>query len=342
MIRDIVRAGIHRPLLGAAVLLGVAWSADAHAQNPSVDADVHEAKLLMEQKRYSDACPKIAESYRREPTGEKIFELGRCHYEQGRIATAYYELREAMDIAQRDGRNDRLRPARAMLDDIETQLPKLNVTVSLKASSLPGFEIKRDGMVIRPQEWGIDIPADPGVHTITASAPGHETMLKTVELRPDGSIEQVSVTSLDPAGMKPKAAAVPAPRRPEAGPEVADRARTSGAIQRTAGLILGSVGVGAIGAGALLGVRAASMQVDSDAHCKGSLCSPEGRDMRNSAETLGTGSTLMFIGGGVATAGGLMLFLTAPPSSSQERSAKGPAVTRIGFGPTGGFLTGEW
>jgi len=340
MIRDIVRAGFRGQVLGAAVLLGMAWSADAHAKNSSADADVREAKLLMEQNRYSDACPKIAESHRREPTGEKIFELGRCHYEQGRIATAYYELREALDIAKRDGRYDRAKPAQAMLDEIEPKLPKLSVTVAIEASSLPGFEIKRDGMVIRPQEWGKNIPADPGVHTILASAPGYEPMLKTVELRADGSVEEISVDGLDPEGVKPKVAAAarpaPAPMRPEA-----DRAGTSGAIQRTAGLIFGGVGVGAIGAGALLGLRASSLQADSDAHCKGSLCNPEGREMRNSAEQLGTGSTLMLIGGGVAAAGGLMLFLTAPTSTSQERAAK-PGVTRVGVGPTGGFISGEW
>lgn len=338
MIRDIVRAGFRRQVLGAAVLLGVAWSSDAHAKNSSADADVREAKLLMEQNRYNDACPKIAESHRREPTGEKIFELGRCHYEQGRLATAYYELREALDIAKRDGRYDRAKPAQAMLDEIEPKLPKLNVTVAFKASSLPGFEIKRDGMVIRPQEWGMNIPADPGVHTILASAPGYEPMLKTVALQADGSVEEISVDGLEPEGMKPKAAlkVLPPPVRPEA-----DRARSSGAIQRTAGLIFGGVGVGAIGAGALLGLRASALQTESDAHCKGSLCNPEGREMRNSAEQLGTGSTLMLIGGGVAAAGGLMLFLTAPTSPSQERAAK-PGVTRVGVGPTGGFVSGEW
>ena len=336
MIRDIVRTRAHRHILGAAVLLGVAWSADAHAKNTSADTDVREAKLLMEQKRYSDACPMIAESHRREPSGEKIFELGRCHYEQGRIATAYYELREAIDIAKRDGRRDRVKPAMTMLEDIEQKLPKLNVTVALKVSSIPGFEIKRDGMALRPQEWGTNIPADPGVHTILATAPGHEPMLHTIELQPDGTVGQISVDKLEPAGQKPRAEA-PRPMRPEA-----DKPKSASAIQRTAGLILGGVGVGAIGAGAVLGLRASTVQAESDAHCKGSLCSPEGRDMRNSAETLGTASTLMLIGGGVATAGGLMLFMTAPAVSSQERAARGPAVTQVGVGPTGGFIAGSW
>jgi hypothetical protein len=335
MNREIVRARAHRQILGAAVLLGVAWSADAHAKNTSADADVREAKLLMEQKRYSDACPRIAESHRREPTGEKILELGRCHYEQGRIATAYYDLREAIDIATRDGRRDRVKQAQAMLDDIEQKLPKLNVTVALKVSSLPGFEIKRDGMALRPQEWGTNIPADPGVHTILATAPGYESQLHTVELRPDGSIAQIGVIEMEPEGQKPKAEA-PRPMRPEAA-----RPKSSSAIQRTAGLIFGGVGVGAIGAGAALGLRASAVQAESDPLCKGSLCSPEGRQMRNNAETLGTGSTLMLIGGGVATAGGLMLFLTAP-TPSQERAAKGPSIVNVGVGPTGGFISGAW
>lgn len=335
MIRDNVRAGSYRHLLGAAALLGLAWSADAHAKNLAPDADLSEAKVLMEQKRYSEACPKLADSYRREPTGEKIFELGRCHYEQGRIATAYWELREAFDIAKRDGRADRMKPAKAMLDDIEPKLPKLHIAVAFKASSLPGFEVKRNGAPIRPQEWGTDLPADPGVHTITAMAPGYEPMIETVELRPDGTTGRISVLSLEPKGAKPKAAA-PAPLRPEA-----DKPSTPWNVQRTAGLVFGGVGVGAIGAGAVLGLRASSVQSDSDAHCKGSQCDPEGRRMRDSAETLGTASTLMLIGGGVAAAGGLMLFLTAP-APSQERTAKGPSITHVGVGPTGGFVNGQW
>jgi hypothetical protein len=63
--------------------------------------------------------------------------------------------------------------------------------------------------------------------------------------------------------------------------------------------------------------------------------------MRNSAETLGTASTLMLIGGGVAAAGGLMLFLTAP-TTSPERTATGAGITHVGVGPTGGFVNGQW
>src|SRR5687767_10731557 len=115
MIRHFLRARTHQAIALTVATLGLAWSAEARAADEVADTLASEAKMLMEQNRYKEACPKLADSHRRAPSGEKIFELARCHNEEGRLATAYYELREAMDIAQRDGRRDRVKAATSML-----------------------------------------------------------------------------------------------------------------------------------------------------------------------------------------------------------------------------------
>jgi hypothetical protein len=332
MFRETLRARIHRPIAAAAVVLGLGWSAEALAADETADALASEAKLLMEQKRYKDACPKLATSHRRDPNGERILELATCHKEEGRIATAYYELREAIDIATRDGRRDRVKIATAMLEEIEPKIPKISVTVSLRAASLPGFQIKRDGMPIRQSEWATSFPVDPGVHTILATAEGRKPMLATVTLTADGLSENVVVLDLDrlesgPAALTP---ALPPSR---------DSSTSSFGVQRTAGVVVGGAGALAVGLGAVLSLRAGAAQRDSEAHCAGNACNAQGRQLRDSAETLGTAGALSLIGGGVMTAGGLLLFFTAPTLS---QPVQGVGVTTVSLGPAGGMIRGQW
>jgi hypothetical protein len=332
MFRETLRARIHRPIAAAAVVLGLGWSAEALAADETADALTSEAKLLMEQKRYKDACPKLATSHRRDPSGERILELATCHKEEGRIATAYYELREAIDIARRDGRRDRVKVATAMLEEIEPKIPKISLTVSLRAASLPGFEIKRDGMPLRQSEWSTSFPVDPGVHTILAKAEGRKPMLKTLELVADGTNANVMVLDLDPVE---QSSTVLTPALPPA----RDKSTSSFGVQRTAGVIVGGAGALAVGLGAVLSVRAGSAQRESEQHCAGNVCNAQGRELRDSAETLGTTGALSLIGGGVMAAGGLLLFFTAP---TMAPPVQGAGVTTVSLGPAGGMIRGQW
>ena len=106
---------IGRLLISALAFSGLALSAEVRAEESETEALAREAKLLMEQKRYSEACPKLVERFRKAPSGEGILEIAECEKEEGRVASAYYSAREALDFAVRDQQPARATTARARL-----------------------------------------------------------------------------------------------------------------------------------------------------------------------------------------------------------------------------------
>jgi hypothetical protein len=82
------------------------------------------------------------------------------------------------------------------------------------------------------------------------------------------------------------------------------------------------MGVGAVGLGlgAFFGVQA--MNAKSDAGCDGNSCPDSAsKSSYEDAQRAGTISTIAFAIGGVALAGGAVLYLTAPSSPEQARAA---------------------
>jgi hypothetical protein len=99
--------------------------------------------------------------------------------------------------------------------------------------------------------------------------------------------------------------------------------------QRVAGLGVGAAGVIGIGIGAFFGLRAMSKQDESNknGHCDAAdTCDPEGLALRSEAITAATVSTIGFIAGGVALAGGVTLFLTAPSGDSPPKATTARAA----------------
>ncbi|MEZ4308280.1 MAG: hypothetical protein R3F14_09575 [Polyangiaceae bacterium] len=86
-----------------------------------------EAKKLLKQGKVAEACRKLEGSYRIDPAGGTVLNLALCHEEEGKIATAWAELKEALAMAKKANRRDRERIARDHLDAIEPKLPYLLV-----------------------------------------------------------------------------------------------------------------------------------------------------------------------------------------------------------------------
>jgi hypothetical protein len=49
---------------------------------------------------------------------------------------------------------------------LERRLPRLTITVTADAQAASGLEVRRDGMLVGPAQWGQAIPVDPGSHTV--------------------------------------------------------------------------------------------------------------------------------------------------------------------------------
>ena len=116
--------------------------------------------------------------------------------------------------------------------------------------------------------------------------------------------------------------------------------------QRTAGIVMGGVGVVGAVLSTVFGVQAFGNSDDSAAHCTTGtpdLCNETGLQLRSDATKVANVSTVAFALGGAAVAGGVVLFVAAP--SKDTGTAGGMqfgAGTSAGASTTGILFHGGW
>jgi len=109
---------------------------------------------------------------------------------------------------------------------------------------------------------------------------------------------------------------------------------------KTAGLVVGAVGIAGLAAGGAFGVLSLTKHSDYTSHCADNLCDPQGLAAHSDAVTYGNVSTGAFIAGGVLVAAGAVLWLTAPKATPTNAGLYlAPAVGR---GEAGLSLGGNW
>jgi hypothetical protein len=310
----------------------------AKAAAAKAAAMYREAVALMDKGKYAIACPKLEEVVRLVPEGigAKIT-LAECFEESGRLASAWAAFGVAEQAAGAAGQRGRQMRARARRDALEPKVAKLTIQVGERARSLEGLSILRDGAPVAPDAWGTAVPVDKGRHAVVATA-GAYRFEKEVEVAADGASVSVLIEGPAPA---------PPPSDPDPG--------VLGGLgaQRTAGLIAAGAGVVGIGLGSFFGVRAISKKNESNesGHCReGNKCDLEGIALRDEGLTAATISTVLFIAGGAAAAGGVVLFLTAPKAdpgagankANPKTAAKWLGSAQVAIGPGGIAVRGSW
>lgn len=311
----------------------------------------YDARALMQQNKFTEACPKLEESMRLDPGLGTQFNLADCNEHLGKITSAWAGFLEVAAQAKATNQTDREKVARKRAAALEPRLPKLVVEVS---GAPQGLEVKRDGVLIGSAAWGTAIPVDPGAHKVTATAPGKqawETSVQTAE----GKTARVSVPRELPAA--PVAVVAPAPAsgaRPAATggmttttasplegnqsfpPPVVESA---GSTQRTIGWIVTGVGIVGVGVGAGFGLSSLGKRDESRDHCVVDACDATGVSLRDDAIRNGNIATIATIAGGAAVAGGLVLVLTAP-KGTESRVGRIQAVPNVALGGGGFSLQG--
>jgi hypothetical protein len=317
-----------------------------------------EGRALLEQGRVAQACRKLEESQRLEPGGGTLLNLALCHEREGRTATAWAEFTEAVGIAKRDDRPQRVEYARAHITQLEPALSRLSIQVA-GAADLPDLEIKRDGGVLGRAAWGSPIPVDPGDHIIEAVAPGKIQWKQSILLAPNGDGKTLVVPMLEDAPVPENMeSGLSAPPRKIAQVPAADLgnatqdkvAEGSGGSSVPAWIAL-TLGVVAAGAGTYFAVLAISQKSEADRNCPNDACSAEGArqtsDAIKSANFATTGLGVGVVGLGLGT----ILFATRsrPPraaaSAAKPREATmAVAAGDLSLGPAGARLTisGRW
>jgi hypothetical protein len=321
-------------------------SPEARAAAP---ADEAAAEVLFNQAteaanagRLDEACPKFAEAQRLDPTAGTLLNLAKCEEQRNNLATAYgaYIAAQALARQEKDKKGREAR-ARDAANRLEPRLAMLVIEVP-PGSRSEGIEVKRNGKVVGEGQWSARVPMDPGAITIEASAPGRRTWTTTVHIESKPGETRVSIPPLAAA---PTTAAPPLAPAPGPAPAAPQESRWSG--QKTAAVVVAGAGLIGVVLGSVFGVQAISRNSSSKDHClpdAPNLCDATGVDLRHQTKTAMTISTVAFAAGATALAGGVVLFLTAPPAgegkpATTARIEAAPVVLSSGGGVV---LQGSW
>lgn len=311
--------------LSLLLLAGVAASAPTRQEVVKAEKLFNEARALMAKGKFEPACPKLEESQKLDPAPGTKYQLAACLEKTGRPATALAYYLEVADLARAAGFKDKEKVAREKAAALEPTVPRIVIEV-LPRHRARGLTITRDGAPVDESLWNKPILLDPGEITLEASAPGKKPFKTTVIVSGEGTRVTTPIALVDVA---PPPVDEPPPPPP----------KSSFGAQRIAALGVAAVGAGGIVVGAVFGLDAKptyDKAVKDPKLCPTpATCYPEGVRLVKQAQTDATISTIAFAAGGVALAGGVVLFLTAPsggakPATEPESGASAVVVPVIG------------
>jgi hypothetical protein len=320
-----------------------------------------EARQLVAEKKYEQACPKFEESQRLDPGIGTLFNLADCWERTGKTASAWARFLDVASSARGAGRADREKVARDRASKLEPKLSKLTILVPNPAAT---ERVSRDGAEIGPAEWGSAVPIDPGEHVIEATAVGKKPWNSTIQVAPNGTKAVVTIT-IPVLEDQPVVVATPTPTRPVDSQPSSDsglatgsglgheraEASSSGTPQRVVGYVVGVLGLAGIGVGVGFNMLRAQ-KVDSarllctapgatpgTTQCKDQPDFDQHKRLNDQAKSARTSSIIGFAAGGVALATGIVLVLTAPKGSS---SGSLQVLPMVGANEGGLALSGTW
>jgi hypothetical protein len=217
--------------------LCLSFAVPASAQDP---ADLRKARAqfqrgieLEQAGNWSDAIQQFREVGQVRMTPQVRFHIAFCEEGLGRLVTALggYEL--ALAEADAVGADFRAE-VEASIGKLRERIPKLFIE---RGENAEAALVQLDGVDLGASSVGVEVPLDPGPHTVTASAPGYKPFSQTADLR------EREVTNLTLV-LEPE----PVPERPlqPVGP---DQPPPPPPPNRTIPYIIGGVGAGSLIAG---------------------------------------------------------------------------------------------
>jgi hypothetical protein len=317
-----------------------AWGQSAH-DAVAAEALFDEARALIAQKRYAEACPKLAESQRLDPAGGTLLNLADCHEHEGKTASAWTEFKDALYLS-RDSRPDRVKIAEEHIKTLEAKLARLTLRVAPDAR-VSGLTLSVDGAPRQDAAWGSAIPIDPGEHRVTASAPGRAAWETKVTIA-DAEQRAIDVPKLAETA-PPQATPVPNQGTPAAATPQGEAAKPVPPEPRkvpVAAYAVTGAGIVALGVGAVFGVRAITKNASNDACGPDTCTSSAGQEQNDDARHSALVADIAVGAGLVATGVGVWWILSSrasSPKSGQARTYVAPmaAPDRAGIQVGGTF-----
>lgn len=324
-------------LLVAALVFSASSRASAQPAPGDVDQArtlFYDARQLMADQRYAEACPKLERSERLDPGKGTEFNLARCYEHVGRPAAALVLYERVILESRESGQAAHEALAREQAEAVARRVPRLVVDVAAPAR-VAGLRVSIDGVELDPAAWSTPLRLEPGRHALVARAAGHVAWETAVDLA-EGESVKVPVPRLTDAPPEPPAIAPPPASPAHASTMRAEEPLVArGRLQRTAALVVGGAGVAGLVTGAVLAGLAVAAY--GDARSQG--CSDATNecpnqpaiDTRSTALGRGNAATWALAGGAALLGAGAVLWLTAPSSGASARvgvgaGAEGPAV----------------
>jgi tetratricopeptide (TPR) repeat protein len=282
-------------------------------QQATAEALFEQASALVDQGRFPEACEKFAASQELDPGLGTLLYLADCYDRAGRSASAWALFREVQARSRRANQPDREQIAKERANALDGKLSRLELRVP-PSRQAPGLELSVRGAVVPRASWNVAMPVDPGAVRVEARAPGKKPWSLDIVVAPGPSSRTVEL---------PQLVAVPLPPQTQPGKSPAVD-RTSGSAQRTAGFILGGVGLVGLAVGGFFGYRAYEKNKSSKNECRAespNACSLEGASLRDDAASAAKLSTIITASGAALVVGGATLVLTAPSPVTDAQTA---------------------
>ncbi len=281
----------------------------------------NQARALVANGSIEEACPRFAESQRLDPSLGTLLNLANCHELEGKLATAWTELNEALALAERERQTERVAFAEAHIAALAPRLPRLVIVVPRELEGMD-VAVTRDGSAIARVALGTPMPVDPGVHRIEVTARGHVPWSSAIEIAV-GERRELTIGPLTPVQVAspevPLASTAIEPAAPVVRPE------PPAAESHVVALAVGGAGALALGVGVVAGLVAISSSARSDALCS-PRCSDEGYALNQEAKTAADVATVSLIVGAAALSVGVLLHVTGRTSKGSKATAFGNGV----------------
>jgi tetratricopeptide (TPR) repeat protein len=299
-------------------------------------------KAAMAQQDFAHACKFFEDSYKLDPAMGTLLNMAVCHRDSGHVSTAWGEFKQLEGQALRASppQLDRARVAREQADALYPRVSRIKILV-LPSVRVPGIEVSVDGRMQAESLWDIGVPADPGTHTIRATAPGKVPFEKSIKIDDERQTPSVQVLPLRAA---PPGAVVDG-KQQRVGPTLVEAEEAASArAQRVAGFIVAAGGGAALITGTVFGVLAAGASSDA------AKCGPEQRCQRYGNTNFADADAAFARGNVYANvanilvplgliAGGIGAYLIL----SARRSSSDSGKSRVINAPIGAsFLTGSF
>jgi len=316
-----------------------ALAQDDAARVTAAETAFDAGRQLLKDGRIEEACAKFAASQKLSPAVGTLLNLADCQERAGRTATAWTSFRQCESLARKQDRAEHAKEAQRRAAALSERLSKLTIKVN---HAVPGLSVTRGTVVVQPAMFGLPVPVDPGDLLITAEATGHTRWTKTIAM-PQGPAElSVEVPSLEKIAVAAPSSPLPVVEQNQAVPAVtpsepaADVGADDDNAVRTAGLVVGGIGIVAVGVGVAFGVVANSKNDASNDPAQGgctdaNFCTAEGVALRDEAFRSAHVSTAMLAIGAAAAVSGAVMYLLGGGSDAPDEP--GTAQTALSLSP---------